>query len=130
MFHWTRRATGKGECMTKIIVRVEGYYEVHESPFGRNYEWHPAYVTLECDCGEKVTLTGASAMPACRCGGDHSAVIQDIQEREARLRDKVARPWRHDTQEQAEQHLRDEAAHPKDSPWRYNDITSDRTNGE
>jgi hypothetical protein len=116
--------------MTKIIMRVEGYYEVHESPFGRDYEWHPAYVTLECDCGEKLTLTGASTMSACRCSADHSAVIQDIQEREGRLRDKVTRPWRHDSQEQAEQHLRDEAAYPKDSSWRYNDITSDRRNGE
>jgi hypothetical protein len=116
--------------MTQIIVHVEGHYEVHQSPFGRDYEWHPAYVTLKCDCGEKLTLTSASTMPTCRCGADHSAVIQDIQQREDRLRDKVSRPWRHDPQEQAEQHLRDEAAHPKDSPWRYNDITADRTNGE
>ena len=116
--------------MTKIIVRVEGHYEVQETPFSRSYEWHPAYVTLECDCGEQLTLTGASATPACRCGADHSAIIQDLQEREGRLRDEATRPWRHDTQEQAEQHLRDEAAYPKDSPWRYNDITSDRMNGD
>ena len=114
--------------MTKIIVRVEGHYEVHESPFGRNYEWHPAYVTLECNCGEELTLTGASTIPTCRCGADHSAVIQDIQEREGRLRHKATHPWHYDAQEQAEQHLRDEAAYPKGSPWRYNDVTSGNTN--
>ncbi len=110
--------------MTKIIVRVEGHYEVSETPFGRTYEWHPAYVTLECDCGEKLTLTGESSVTACQCGADHSAVIRDIQAREGRLRHEATHPWQHDTQEQAEQHLRDDDAYPKDSPWRYNDVTS------
>ncbi len=113
--------------MTKIIVRVEGHYEVHESPFSRAYKWHPAYVTLECDCGQKLTLAGTSSTePTCRCGADYSEIIRDIQEREGRLRDEVSHPWDYDAQEQAEQHLRDEAAHPKDSPWRYNDVTEAR----
>ena len=42
--------------MTQIIEHVEGHYEASEVPFGKAYEWHPAYVTLECDCGEKLTL--------------------------------------------------------------------------
>ena len=33
-------------------------------------------------------------------------------------------PWHYDTQAQTEQHLRDEAAYPENSPWRYNDVTS------
>jgi len=37
----------------KIIERVEARYDVREVPFGKVYEWHPAYVVLECDCGEK-----------------------------------------------------------------------------
>jgi hypothetical protein len=40
--------------MTKIVVRIEGHYEVQEAPFSRSYDWHPALVTLECDCGEKL----------------------------------------------------------------------------
>lgn len=116
--------------MTRITVRVEGHYEIHEAPFSRSYEWHPAFVTLVCDCGQELTLSGTSTTPTCRCGTDHSAAIRDIQEREDRLRDEVTHPWRYDTQEQAQQHLKDEAAYPKDSTWRYNDITSDSTNGE
>ena len=58
------------------------------------------------------------------CGTDHGAVVRDIREREARLREKVTHPWHHDARERAEQHLRDEAAYPADSPWRYNDITA------
>jgi hypothetical protein len=110
--------------MIRIIERVEAHYESREVPFGRTYEWHPGYVVLECDCGEKLTLTGTSATTRCRCGADHGAVVRDIQEREGRLRDNVTHPWHHDTREQAEQHLQDEAAYPKDSPWRYNDITA------
>ena len=114
--------------MTRIIERVEAHYESHEVPFGKTYEWHPGYVVLQCDCGEELTLTGTSTTIRCRCGADHSAVALDIQEREDRLRDNVTHPWHHDTREQAEQHLQDEAAYPEGSPWRYNDITA--RNGE
>ena len=110
--------------MTRIIERVEAHYESREVPFGRTYEWHPGYVVLECDCGERLTLTGTSATTGCRCGAEHAAVARDIQKREGRLQDNVAHPWHHDARDQAEQHLQDEAAYPKDSPWRYNDITS------
>lgn len=71
-----------------------------------------------------------STITTCECGADHSAFIRDIREREGRLRDEVTHPWLHNAQDHAEQHLRDEAAYPKDSPWRYNDITSDNTNNE
>ena len=108
--------------MTRIIERVEAHYESHEVPFGKTYGWHPAYVTLECDCGEKLTLT--STTTRCRCGADHGAVVHDIREQEGRLRETVAHPWHHDAREWAEQHLRDEAAYPGGSPWRYNDITA------
>ena len=117
--------------MTKITVRVEGYYEVEESPFGRAYEWHPGQVTLKCDCGEELTLSDASTSPTCsRCGTDHSAAIDDIQKREGRLGHEDTHPWRYDTQEQAEQRQQDEAAYPEGSPWRYNDITSRSTADE
>ncbi len=81
-------------------------------------------MTLVCDCGEKLTLTGASTAPTCRCGADHSALIKDIQEQEAQLGDAVTHPWRHEGDKPAEQHLRDEAAYPEGSPRRYNDVTS------
>jgi hypothetical protein len=114
--------------MTKISVRIEGHYEVKEGPFSRSYEWHPACVVLECDCGEELTLTGTNTVPTCRCGADHSAIIQDLQEREGRLRHAVTHPWQYDAKEQTQQHLRDETAHPEGSPWRYNDVTLRNTN--
>jgi hypothetical protein len=117
--------------MTHITVHLQGHYEVHETPFARTYKWYPAHITLECDCGEKLTLTGQSTVTTCRrCGTDHGAIAQDIQEREARLRNEVTPLWHHDTQAQEDQHLRDEASHPKGSLWRYNDITSRGTADE
>jgi hypothetical protein len=115
--------------MTQIIENVETHYETHEVPFGRIYEWHPAYTILECDCGERLTLT--SSVTTCRCCGvDHADVLREEGEvgGHRQLGDKALHPWHHDTQEQREQHLQDEAAYPKGSPWRYNDITSGNTN--
>jgi hypothetical protein len=38
------------------------------------------------------------------------------------LPDKLTHPWFYDAKECAQQHKRDEAAYPKGTPWRYNDI--------
>jgi hypothetical protein len=81
-------------------------------------------VVLEWDCGQEFTLTSTSTVPTCRYGADHSAIVQDLQERDGRLRHAVTYHWRYDTKEQAQQHLREQAAYPKGSPWRYNDVTS------
>ena len=115
--------------MTPVTLRFEGHYEVHETPFARSYEWHPAYVTLVCDCGQELALTGAGTVSTCRCGVDHGTIIRGIQEREGQPRHKDTHPWQYDTEEQAQQHLRNEAAYPEDSPWRYNDITSRSSEG-
>lgn len=110
----------------KIIERVEARYEVREVPFGKVYKWHPASVTLECDCGERPIITATSTTSACgRCGADAGTFIHDMQEREDRPPDSLTHPWFYYAQARAQQHLRDEAAYPEGSPWRYNDVTSD-----
>ena len=116
--------------MTQIIKDVEAHYETDEFPFGRSYVWHAEQTIVECDCGERLTLTATSTTSVCWCGTDHSAIIGDIQKREGRLSDTIIHPWLYDVQEQVEQHQQDEATYPKGSPWRYNDITSGDSNGE
>jgi hypothetical protein len=112
-------------------ARVAGHYEVDKTPFGRSYKWRPSQVTLECNCSEELTLYGTSTRPVCsRCGTDHSGVITDIKKGEGQLGQEAAHPWHYDTQEQAEQNLKDEATHAENSPWRYNDITSRGTDDE
>jgi hypothetical protein len=112
--------------MTQIIERVEAHYESREVPFGKVYEWHNAYIDLECDCGEKLILTATSSITTChRCGADFDAIVHDIQEREDHLPDELTHPWLYDAQVRAGQHRRDEAVYPEGSPWRYDDITGD-----
>jgi hypothetical protein len=110
----------------KIVERVEARYEAREVPFGKVYEWHPAYVALECDCGERLILTATSTTTACgRCGAHIGGFVHDLQEHEVHLPDRLTHPWFYDSQACAQQRLRDEAAYPEGSPWRYNDVTSD-----
>ena len=110
--------------MKRLIERYEAHYEMHEVPFGRTYHWYPTHIIIECDCGEKLRFDGINTITTCQCGADHNDIVRDIQEQEGPLRDQVTHPWLYDAQEQAEQHLRDKAAYPEGSPWRYNDITS------
>ena len=112
--------------MAQIIERVDAPYKAREVPFGKVYEWHPAYVALECDCGEKLILNATSTITTCsRCCADLSVFSRDMKEREGRLPDKLTYPWFHDAQVRGQQRLRDEATYPKGSPWRYDDITED-----
>ena len=111
--------------MSKIIESVEAHYETLEVPFGRIYHWEQAHVTLECDCGEILTFSGTSAIvTCCRCGAAYGALVRDIRYREEHLGDEDEHPWRYDLQSQEAQHLRDEAAYPQGSAWRYEDVTS------
>jgi hypothetical protein len=111
--------------MAQITKRVEEHYESSEMPFGKVYEWHNAYIALECDCGEKSTLTATSTTTTCsRCGDDLGAFVHDIQEeREDHLPGKLTHPWLYDAKVRADQHQQEEAAYPEGSPWRYDDIT-------
>jgi|SRR5215211_4757159 len=113
--------------MVQIVERVQAHYESCEVPFGKVYEWHSAYVALECDCGEQVTLTATSSSTTTtcgRCGSDLGTFVHDIGEREGRLPEDLTHPWFYDARERAQQHEHDEAAHPEGSRWRYNDITA------
>ena len=111
--------------MTQIIERVEARYEAHEVAFGKVYEWHPAYVALECDCGEQLILTATSTITACLCGARLGGFVHALQEREGRLPDRLTHPWFYDAEARADQGLRDEAAYPRGSPWRYDDVAAD-----
>jgi hypothetical protein len=114
----------------RVIERVAEHYAVQEMPFGREYKWSPEQVVIECECGERTILKRSeiigSAVISCECGKANTAhireelVIQLIDEEY----DAHHHPWLHDAKAQAKQRLRNEAAYPKDSPWRYNDVTA------
>ena len=107
-----------------IEIIEEAHYETREVPFGRSYKWHPERMVVECDCGEELVFTGTDTLTTCQCGTEYGDLVRGIRSREGRLQNKDVRPWDYDVQDQADQHLRDEAAYPEGSPRRYNDVTS------
>ena len=121
----------------RVIERVAEHYDVQDMPFGRDYKWSPEQVILECSkCAKRTThkrseIIGSEVI-SCECGKDDTAhireklVIQVIDEEY----EAHHHPWDHDAKAQDNQHLRDEAAYPVDSPWRYNDITSRSLHGK
>lgn len=113
--------------MTRILKRVEAHYGTHEVPFGQVYEWQEAYVTVRCDCGAEAILTSTSPSTTCRCGANLSAFVGALEEPQGRLPDTVTHPWFYDGRARVQQSRRDQAAYPKGSPWRYNDITENET---
>jgi hypothetical protein len=124
------RARDKEErSEVQVIERVAEHYDTQEVEFGRIYSWCPECVVVECKCGKRRTLTRSALIevkPDCECGMDHAGNVREEVVLELLDEDYEAHhhPWHYDTQAQAEQHLRDEAASPEDSPWRYNDVTS------
>jgi hypothetical protein len=77
----------------KIIERVQAHYESHEMPFGKTYEWHPAYLALECECGEKATLSATNAINTCpRCSAELATFVDDLREREGYLPEELIHP--------------------------------------
>ena len=77
----------------QVIERTEGHYDAHEVEFGTVYKWCPECVVVECDCGERPTLSGL--VTTCGwCGADHATVIRE--ELDARqLEDEAVHPWRY-----------------------------------
>lgn len=79
--------------MVTVIEHTGGRYDVQATEFGRCYKWVPDRVVVDCDCGDKPTLTRTSATCP-RCGADHTGAL--MEELEARRReDEILHPWRY-----------------------------------
>jgi hypothetical protein len=117
----------------QVIEYLDEHYEIQEIPFGRSYKWCPECVVVVCACGKRSTFkmsTLCDSVAACECGADHTTGIEkELQSHQPEVRGQTLEdyetahhPWLHDTQAQADRQERDEAAYPKDSLWRYNDV--------
>jgi len=88
-----RKRDGKsgGDAVVKVLECVGARYEVQDVERARVYRWHPATVTLDCECGERATLT--SQKTACAgCGADHTDVIREVLETRME-EDEGEHPW-------------------------------------
>jgi hypothetical protein len=78
---------------TKVIERIEGYYEAQEVPFGVVYQWHPGYLLIECGCGERLALT--CFISTCSdCGADYATVVQEELAGQC-SEEEALHPWRY-----------------------------------
>jgi hypothetical protein len=75
----------------RVNEHVEGCYEAQEVPFGIVYTWCPGRVVIECDCGERLTLTGTTGI--CGCGTDLAAILRETRAAK-RSSDEYLHPWR------------------------------------
>ena len=69
---------------------TEAGYDVQEVEMGQVYTWRPESIEVECDCGERPTLTAS----ATTCAADHAAAASEGLDVE-RLGDEAAHPWRY-----------------------------------
>jgi hypothetical protein len=81
--------------MTIIAEHIEGHYEVHQTPHGKNYVWSPRCIKVECDGGQGSALS--SSATTCRCGVDHTALIREELVAWQPL-DAALHPWRDEYQ--------------------------------
>ncbi len=70
---------------------TEASYDVQEVEMGQVYTWRPESSVVECECGERLTLT-ASATTCGVCGADYAAVASEGLDG-TRLGDEAAHPW-------------------------------------
>ena len=67
----------EGYPVVRILECVGEHYEVQDAQGARVYRWCPAAVSLECECGQRPTLT-LSTTTCFRCGADHMDFIKEV----------------------------------------------------
>ena len=72
---------------------TEAHYDMQEVEMGQVHTWHPESVVVECDGGERSTLT-ASTSTCGGCGADHEAAARAGLDG-GRSEDQAAHPWRY-----------------------------------
>jgi hypothetical protein len=70
---------------------TEAGYDVQEVGMGQVYTWRPEHIEVECECGERLTLT-ASRTTCNACGADYAAAASEGLD-STRLGDEAAHPW-------------------------------------
>ena len=76
--------------MVKVLECVGAHYKVQDVQRARVYKWCPAIVTVECECGERLTLT-SSTSTCLKCWADHTDVFADILG--IGMEDEGEQPW-------------------------------------
>jgi hypothetical protein len=78
----------------KVIERVQPRYEVQEVEFGEVYKWRPKRVVVECQCGQRLSLTSSTTSCA-ECGRDHVLAVKEASKTDGHQSDQTLHPWRY-----------------------------------
>lgn len=98
--------------MATIVDHTQAHYDVHETPYGKDYAWCPECVIVECGCGERLILK--PSMTRCRCGEDHAAIVlEELSTRQQPLEEVLLHPWR----EKYDQRRRDRRSRSEYYDW-------------
>ena len=87
-----RREKSGGDAVVKILECVGEHYECHDQPIAKVYKWCPATIALQCECGERPTLS-SSRTTCAGCGADHTDVFAEVLEKPME-EDEGEHPWR------------------------------------
>jgi hypothetical protein len=79
--------------VAKVIERLDAGYEVQEVKFGKAYKWQPERIVLECECGQRLSLT-ASSTSCIECSRDHVLAVQKAST-DRHQSDQTLHPWRY-----------------------------------
>jgi hypothetical protein len=79
--------------LVMVIERLEGRYEIEDMPLGTVYRWSPECVVIECDCGQRLALSGSTTTCG-ECGADHAAVVREKLAVRQQEKNEATHPWR------------------------------------
>jgi hypothetical protein len=93
-----KRGTGQ---LAKVIECAQARYEVQDVEFGKVYKWRPEHIVVECQCGQRLSLT-ASRTSCVECGTDHVLAVNEVSTG-VRPSDQTLHPWRYYYSEEREE---------------------------
>jgi hypothetical protein len=85
-----KRGTGQ---LAKVIECAKARYEVKDVEFGKVYKWRPEHIVVECQCGQRLSLT-ASTTSCVECGTDHVLALKEASA-DGHQSDQTLHPWRY-----------------------------------
>ena len=82
----------------KVIERVDARYDIQELELGKVYKWRPESLLIQCECGQRTTLTPSDTTCE-KCTKEHidlvGEALRDQRERRRWLREEQLHPWRY-----------------------------------
>lgn len=91
----SRKWVGKGKrnIVAKVIECAQAHYEVQDVEFGKVYKWRSERVVVECQCGQRLSLS-ASTTSCLECGRDHALAVREALT-DRWQSDQTLHPWRY-----------------------------------